>query len=114
MSLPDYFRVRSTVTKSFKASGGDAAFTTASRANGAATQSAKIDLGSPRGGIVRVKASRELAATPTAGATLDYYWNPSTNSSPSTDNMGGASGSDGAYTGYSSNHPTNHTPKGAA
>jgi hypothetical protein len=103
MALPDYFRVQNATAKVFAASGGDAAITLTSVANAAARQSAKIDLGSTRGLIYRVKAAFEIAATPTAGNTIDLYWAPSTSGTAGTDNPASVSGTDAAYSGYSSN-----------
>ncbi len=103
MALPDVFRIQNGTAKTFASSGGDAAITLASLANGSGRQSAKLDLGATRAGLYRVKAAFEIAATPTAGATIDLYWAPSTSGTAATDNPGGVSGSDAAYAGYSSN-----------
>lgn len=103
MALPDIQRVQTGTTKTFKSSGGDAAITTASLANNAARQSAKLDLGSTRAELYQVKANVEMAATPTAGNVIDIYWAPSTSATAATDNPGNVSGSDAAYSGYSSN-----------
>lgn len=103
MALPDYGRVQNGTSKVFKSSGGDAAITLASLANGSARQSVKLDLGSTRAQIYAVKADFEIAATPTAGNTIDLYWAPSTSSTAGTDNPGSISGTDAAYSGYSSN-----------
>lgn len=89
--------------KTFKSSGGDAAITMTSVANGAARESVKIDMGATIGQLIAVKAEVEIAATPTAGATVDLYWNPSDSATAGTDNCGGCSGTDAAYAGYSSN-----------
>lgn len=103
MALPDVFRLQTGTTKTFKSSGGDAAITLASLANAAARQSAKLDLGASRARRYSVKANFELAATPTAGNTIDIYWAPSSSATAGTDNGGNVSGTDAAYTGYSSN-----------
>lgn len=103
MALPDYVRVQSGTTKTFKSSGGDAAITTASLGNAAARQSAKLDLGATRAREYDVFADVEFAATPTAGVTVDIHWAPSSSATAATDNPGGVSGSDAAYAGYSSN-----------
>lgn len=68
-----------------------------------ARQSTKVDLGAVRAPAYKVRAAFELAATPTAGAVIELYWAPSINSTAGTANPGGVSGSDSAYTGYSSN-----------
>lgn len=75
----------------------------ASVANAAARQSAKGDLGATRPLLYNVRMAVELAATPTAGNTIDLYWAPSQSSTAGTGNPGNVSGSDGAYSGYSSN-----------
>jgi hypothetical protein len=98
-----YGRVDNSTEKSFKSSGGDATLTLTSVSNGAARQSAKLDLGATRGPSYLVKAAFEIAATPTAGNTIDLYWAPSSSATAATDNPGNVSGSDSAYSGYSSN-----------
>lgn len=108
MALPDVFRTQTGTAKVIKNSGGDAAITLASLANGNGTstgarQCVKLDLGASRAPFYRVKASFEIAATPTAGATIDLYWAPSESATAGTDNPGNVSGTDAAYTGYSNN-----------
>ena len=103
MAVTSVGRIQSGTTKTFKSSGGDAALSMVGVANGAARQSAKLDLGATRPGRVSVKAAFELAATPTAGASIDLYWAPSSSATAGTDNPGNISGTDAAYTGYSSN-----------
>lgn len=75
----------------------------ASVANAAARQSAKIDFGANRAPLWNLACSLEIAATPTAGNTIDFYLAPSNSGTAGTANPGGVSGSDAAYTGYSSN-----------
>lgn len=72
-------------------------------ANGAARQSAKIDFGANRSPLWNLAAAVELAATPTAGNTIEFWLAPSNSGTAATANPGGVSGSDAAYTGYSSN-----------
>jgi hypothetical protein len=72
-------------------------------ADGAARQSAKVDLGATRAELYEVVAAIEIAATPTAGEVIEFWWAPSPNSSAAVANPGGVSGSDSAYAGYSSN-----------
>lgn len=72
-------------------------------ANGAARQSVKVDLGAVRALLYSVRAAIELAATPTAGNTIDFYWAPSGSGTAGTANPGNISGTDAAYAGYSSN-----------
>jgi hypothetical protein len=103
MALPDYFRVQSGTAKTIKNSGGDAAITLASLANNAARQSVKLDLGATRAERYLVKATFEIAATPTAGNVIDLYWAPSTSATAGTDNPANATGTDAAYAGYSAN-----------
>lgn len=101
--LPDVFRIQNGTAKVFAASGGDAAITLTSLANGSGRQSVKLDLGATRAAQYRVKAAFEIAATPTAGATIDLYWAPSTSGTAGTDNPANVTGADAAYAGYSSN-----------
>lgn len=75
----------------------------ASVANAAARQSAKVDLGDKRATAYAVRAAFELAATPTAGNIIRLYWASSQSSTAANGNPGAVSGSNAAYTGYSSN-----------
>jgi hypothetical protein len=102
MALPDTFGVQTLTAKTFKSSGGDAAITLASLAAAAARQSVKLDLGTPRTGLYKVKASVEMVATPAAGGSIDLYWAPSPSATAGTDNPGNVTGADAAYAGYSS------------
>lgn len=105
MALPDYLKVGSGTAKLIKNSGGDAAITLASLANGNGTsaggrQSATLDLGALWSQRWRVVTEFELAATPTAGNAINLFasWYTSTGAG-----LGNTSGSDAAYTGYSNN-----------
>lgn len=71
--------------------------------NNAARQSAKVDFGANRAVLWNVAAAFELAATPTAGNVINIFLAPSNSGTAATANPGGVSGSDSAYTGYSSN-----------
>lgn len=75
----------------------------ASVASGSARQSAKADLGADRARFYAVRMAAEMAATPTAGLTIELWWNASQSATAGNANMGGCSGSDAAYAGYSSN-----------
>lgn len=79
----------------------------ASVANGAARQSAKVDLAIDEDGnfppAFRVWAGFELAATPSAGNQITLHWAESPSATAGTANPGGISGADAAYAGYSSN-----------
>jgi hypothetical protein len=68
-----------------------------------ARQSAKVDLGAERGQAYHVRCAFEMAATPTAGEVIELYWAPSQHATAATGNPANVSGSDAAYTGYSSN-----------
>lgn len=105
VALPDSFKVGPGTAKTIKNSGGDAAITLASLANGNGTsaggrQSATLDLGTLWAQRWRLDADFELAATPTAGNAINLYasWNNATGAG-----KGNTSGSDAAYSGYSSN-----------
>lgn len=103
MAVSAVFRTQTGTAKTIKNSGGDAAITLASLANAAGRQAVKLDLGATRAAMYRVKASFEIAATPTAGATIDLYWAPSESATAGTDNPANVTGADAAYAGYSSN-----------
>lgn len=105
MALPDYFKVSEGTAKTIRNSGGTAAITLASLANGNGTsaggrQSASLDLGANWAQRWRMECSFELAATPTAGNAVNLFasWNSATGAGD-----GNTSGSDAAYTGYSNN-----------
>lgn len=72
-------------------------------ANAAARQSDKVDLGAVRAPAYALRGVSELAATPTAGNVIGFYWAPSNSGTAARGNPGGVSGADGAYTGDSSN-----------
>lgn len=74
-----------------------------SLADAAARQSDKADLGANRAPGYYVRMAVEIAATPTAGLTVDLYWAPSNSATAAVGNPGGVTGSDAAYAGYSSN-----------
>jgi hypothetical protein len=105
MALPDYFKVSEGTAKTIRNSGGSAAITLASLANGNGTstggrQSASLDLGVNWAQRWRLECNFELAATPTAGNAINLFgsWNSATGAGD-----GNTSGSDAAYTGYSNN-----------
>jgi len=75
----------------------------AALADGAARQSAKVDLGAERAEVYKVRAAFEMAATPVAGDMIELYWSPSSSSTAANGNAGGVSGTDAAYAGYSAN-----------
>lgn len=103
MALPDNALIQTGTEVTFKASGGDAAITMTSVSNAAARQSVKANFGATRARFFDVFAEVELAATPTAGSLIDLYLNPSGSNTAGTDNMANCSGTDAAYSGYSSN-----------
>ena len=105
MALPDFFKVSEGTAKTIRNSGGTAAITLASIANGNGTsaggrQSATLDMGANWAQRWRLECNFELAATPTAGNAVNLFgsWNTSTGAGD-----GNTSGSDAAYTGYSNN-----------
>lgn len=67
-------------------------------------QSAKVDLGAKWAREYKVRAAFELAATPTAGYTINLFWAPSSSATAATGNAAGVSGSSAAYTGYANNN----------
>lgn len=105
VALPDFEKILQGTAKVIRASGGDAAITLASLANGNGTsaggrQSASLDLGASWARAWRLETEFELAATPTAGNAINLFasWNTSTGAGDAN-----TSGSDAAYTGYSNN-----------
>ena len=69
----------------------------------AARQSAKFDFTANRAPLYRMMAAIEFATAPAAGELVDFYLAFSPNATAANANPGGVSGSDAAYTGYSSN-----------
>lgn len=102
MAITATFRAQTATEKTWKSSGGDGAITLASLANGSYRQGAKIDLGTPFPRRYAVFFDGEWAATPTAGNTLDVWMAPSSSGTAGTDNGANVSGTDAAYSGYSS------------
>ena len=105
MAVTSVGRTQSGTALTLKSSGGNAAITLVSLANGNGTsnggrQAATLDLGATRAPRYRIDVDFELAATPTAGAVVNLYgsWNGATGAG-----KGNTSGSDAAYSGYSSN-----------
>lgn len=72
---------------------------TASLADVAARESAKVDLGATRARQYSVIAALELAATPTTGEVMEFYWCASPDAIAANGNPGYCSGSDAAFTG---------------
>ena len=71
-------------------------------ADGAAIQSAKVDLTANFAERYSLEASPEMqVAAATAGGEVEFYWNASPSATAGTANKGGASGAAGAYSGYS-------------
>lgn len=71
--------------------------------DGAARQSAKVDLSENRATAYKCRMVVEMATGPTPGNTLDLYWAPSQHATAGTGNAGGVSGADSAYSGLVSN-----------
>lgn len=103
MAVTSTFRQQVGTSKTVKSSGGDATITLTSVANAAYRESTKLDLGATFAQGYAVCLDVEIAATPTAGNTIDVWANPSSSATAGTDNRGGTAGADQAYTGYSSN-----------
>lgn len=103
MAITSTFRQQVGTSKTVKSSSGDATITLTSLANGSYRESTKLDLGATFAQAYAVYLDIEIAATPVAGNTIDIWANPSSSSTAATDNRGGTTGTDRAYTGYSSN-----------
>jgi hypothetical protein len=71
--------------------------------NNAYRQSAKVDFGATRAARYHAQAALEFAVAPTDGNAVNLYLAPSASATAANANPGGVSGSDAAYTGYSSN-----------
>ena len=105
VALPDFLKCTTGTALTIKNSGGSAAITLASLANGNGTstgarQAATLDLGEYWAQWWRLETDFELAATPTAGNAI-YLFGSFSNSTGA--GRGNTSGSDAAYTGYSNN-----------
>lgn len=66
-------------------------------------QSDKIDLGALWAPTYTGRAAIEFAATPVAGQTVECWWAPSALATAGAGNPANVSGTDAAYSGYSSN-----------
>ena len=78
------------------------AMNTRNISSGAARQSAKYDLGAgPWPAEFAVRAQNILGAAAAVGARVDYYVGWSNSGTAATDNSGGCSGADAAYSGQS-------------
>ena len=105
VALPDFEKILEGTAKTIKNSGGSAAITLASLANGNGTstgarQSATLDLGASWARMWRLETDFELAATPTAGNAINLY---ASFASATGAGRGNTSGTDASYTGYSNN-----------
>jgi hypothetical protein len=103
MTITGAFRQQVGTLKVVKGTGGDAAITMTSVVNTAARQAVKLDLGATFATLWALQATSDLAATPSAGQTVDFYWSPSDSATAGTGNCAGATGTDAAYTGENSN-----------
>lgn len=81
----------------------DVQLSMASVADGAARQAAKFDLGENWAKAYRIRCAFEFAATPTAGEKVELYFGESVSGTAGAGNPANLSGTDAAYTGYSSN-----------
>ncbi len=97
MALPDYLRFETAAPKTVKASGGDAAITLTSLANGSARESTKLDLGAQRSRRYKVTFETKLNAAGTNLSEVEIYANFSGSATAGTDNNGGATGTDAAF-----------------
>lgn len=105
MAVLGTFKVSEGTPRVIRNSGGNAAITLASLANGNGTstgarQAATLDLGTNWAQRWRLETNFEMAATPTDGNAINLFasWNTTTGAGE-----GNTSGSDAAYTGYSNN-----------
>lgn len=76
-------------------------------ADGSALQSAQVDLGAHFAERYALVAAPEMqVAVATDGEVIEFYWNASASSTAATGNMGAATGSAAAYSGYSADLAT--------
>lgn len=68
-------------------------------ADTAARQSVQVDLGATRARQYSLMGAVEMAATPTTGEVIEFYWNASPDGTAANGNSGYATGSDAAYAG---------------
>lgn len=97
MALPDFFKIEPGTAKTIKSSGGDAAITCTSLASGSARESTKLDLGAIFARRWKVTFETKLNAAGTNGTEIELYTNESSSSAAGTDNNGGATGTDAAF-----------------
>lgn len=83
----------------WKNSGGTYTITLASLAAAAARQGVKGDLGAKRAVRWSVRVAINMDVAPVNGAVVEIYWSSSSSATAGTDNAGGCSGADAAYTG---------------
>jgi hypothetical protein len=100
MALPDFLKVSTGTPLTIRNSGGSAAITLASLANGSSRQAVTLDLGANWAQRWRVDTDFELAATPTNGNAVNLWASYSDATGAGKANT---TGTDAAYTGYSSN-----------
>lgn len=82
-------------------SNSDTALMTLKNLGAVYQQSAKFDLGATMHSAYNVRLVNKFGSAPTAGLTCKVWIGFSSNATAATDNVGGCSGADGAYTGYS-------------
>lgn len=71
--MPNEVLVKNGTAKSWLASGGDAALTLTSLANGAGRVGGALDMGATRAGRYRVQLKCQFATAPTAGLPVEVY-----------------------------------------
>jgi len=77
----------------------DVQLTTASVSDGAARESAKVDLGATRARRYSLVGAVEMAATPVTGDIIELYWCASPDPTAGNGNPGYCTGADAAFTG---------------
>lgn len=82
---------------SWKSSGGDKAITLTSLANAAGRGGAKGDLGAAWSRRMAVVFITKFAVAPTTGNLVEIWWAASPSGTDGTENPGGASGTDAAF-----------------
>lgn len=89
--------VKQETAKTWKSSGGTAAITLTSLANGAARQGAKMDLGATFSARYAAFLDMDINVAPTAGERIELWLAWSNDATAGNFNPGGVSGTDAAY-----------------
>lgn len=96
--MPNEILIKSGTPIVWKNSGGDYALSFGGIAAADGQQGAKADLGATRANRYLIRLTVDPNVPPTAGLSVDVYWAGSPNATEASENPGGVTGSDAAYT----------------